>query len=109
MQPGELYDLYVPFEDGSGGKFRPALIINSDGENAVAISIKVTKTPPNRRFPHRLPIRHWRQAGLDYMSYAQFDYYQVVNLNEGPHRRRGALVPSDFTPILTAFNTYHMQ
>lgn len=108
MQPGDLYDLYVPFEDKPGGKYRPALIMTTDGTTAIAVTIKVTSTPPNPRFPHRIPIRNWRLAGLNNMSYAQYDYFQQVNMN-GTYRRRGALLPSDFTPILNAFITYHMS
>jgi hypothetical protein len=35
MQPGEIYSVWVPYADGRGGKYRPAL--KSSGEKKVLV------------------------------------------------------------------------
>lgn len=51
MKPGEVYRVFVPYQDKQGGKYRPALIMNTSQGKAIVVAIKITKTPPTSRFP----------------------------------------------------------
>ncbi|WP_379052301.1 hypothetical protein [Metabacillus endolithicus] len=39
MKPGEVYRVFVPYQDKQGGKYRPALIMDTLQEKTVCVDI----------------------------------------------------------------------
>ncbi|OLN23156.1 hypothetical protein BTO30_04075 [Domibacillus antri] len=88
MKPSEIYDIYFPYpprqvdEQGRTGKERPALIVTVNGGQAIAISIKITKSAPNQWFPACIPILNWRMAGLEVPSWAEISTINPINRHQ---------------------------
>lgn len=64
-QPGEIWWADVPYEDGTGSKVRPCLVLR--GHRGGADVLKITSQDQSQRDDHvRIPTRSWdRSAGRD--------------------------------------------
>ncbi|KAF2421653.1 type II toxin-antitoxin system PemK/MazF family toxin [Bacillus subtilis] len=109
-KPGEIYNAFFQYEDGSGGKYRPVLVMDVDSGLFIAVAIKVTTSKPKEGFTDpihtsRLPIKDWKAAGLDKESYAQcstFELFKYVDLK----RYRGKLSSDDYEAIYNEYLKY---
>lgn len=77
-----------------------------DRGRAVAVAVKITKSGPKPYYPHRHEIIYWRQACLDYKSYAELDSTVIIPIQRN-YRYRGNRHPVDFREILQKFNSFH--
>ncbi|GIG64999.1 hypothetical protein Pen01_12940 [Phytomonospora endophytica] len=56
--PGEIWWADVPFEDGTGSKVRPCLVLRADGRGAAVL--KITSQDQSHRRDHvEIATRHW--------------------------------------------------
>ena len=58
----DIWIARVEFEEGSGSKIRPVLII--DGTRCYVLSLKITSHDPRTQFPGEYQIIEWKEAGL---------------------------------------------
>jgi PemK-like, MazF-like toxin of type II toxin-antitoxin system len=108
MRPGEIYDIYFQYQNpAQGGKFRPVLILGFRRGKAIAVALKITKSGPTNRFPHRVEIRHWRHAGLPKPSWVQYDWYAEIPTNVFYRKFYGTMHPNDFANVVRHFRNYH--
>lgn len=61
MKEKEIYEIYYPFEEGHGGKFRPVLVFILTSIKDRFIGLKITGT---ERVQNRVEIQYWEKAGL---------------------------------------------
>lgn len=109
-KPGEIYDAFFRYDDGTGGKYRPVLVMEVDSGLFVAVAIKVTTSQPKKGYTDpihtsRLLIKDWKAAGLSKVSYAQcstFGLFKYVELK----RYIGRLTSSDFQNIYNEYLKY---
>jgi hypothetical protein len=108
MQPGEIYKMDFAFEPPQqGSEYRPALIMQVDHARSIAVAIKITRSAPTREFPYRERIMRQKYANLDYTSYAQYDWFNIIPIR--PYKKIGSLHPTDFARISTCFQNYHLR
>lgn len=70
MEPMDIYIADVPFDEGTGSKVRPALVIEVGSEKVVVF--KVTSQYKNKSSQIKklyYPIKEWEKAGLKKESY----------------------------------------
>lgn len=67
------------------------------------IGLKITREP---REQNRVEIRYWKEAGLDYKSYVQCDYYSVFQ-NDGKLTYKGSLKQSDYDRVVIKSNEFY--
>lgn len=107
MKPGDIYRMNFNHQPpAQGSDYRPALILQVDGVRKLAIAVKITRSEPTKDYPHRKRIEHKDHASLDYESYAQYDWYNIVTTT-GRMKYMGTLHPTDFILVLDAFNEFH--
>lgn len=58
----DIWVARVEFEEGTGSKIRPVLII--DGTRCYVLSLKITSHIPRSQFPGEYQIIEWKEAGL---------------------------------------------
>jgi hypothetical protein len=58
----DIWIARVEFEEGTGSKIRPVLII--DGTRCYVLSLKITSHAPRSQFPGEYQIIEWKEAGL---------------------------------------------
>ena len=58
----DIWIAKVEFEEGTGSKIRPVLII--DGTRCYVLSLKITSHVPRSQFPGEYQIIEWKEAGL---------------------------------------------
>ena len=58
----DIWIARVEFEEGTGSKIRPVLII--DGTRCYVLSLKITSHAPRSQFPGEYQIVEWKEAGL---------------------------------------------
>ena len=58
----DIWIAKVEFEEGTGSKIRPVLII--DGTRCYVLSLKITSHFPRSQFPGEYQIIEWKEAGL---------------------------------------------
>ena len=58
----DIWIARVEFEEGTGSKIRPVLII--DGTRCYVLSLKITSNDPRTQFPVEYQIIEWKEAGL---------------------------------------------
>ncbi|MBM7648691.1 hypothetical protein JOC78_001637 [Bacillus ectoiniformans] len=111
VKPGQIIDIYFPFKPPilpgqASGKYRPALIMSvADDGTAIAVAVKITSSEPTARFPDRIEIVHWQEAGLDNESYAEVESEIAITVS-GPITLRGELNPVDFNSILLEYHKF---
>lgn len=109
-KPGEIYEAFFQYDDGTGGKYRPVLVVETDSGLFVAVAIKVTTSKPNAKYTHhihksRIEIKDWKTAGLRDPSWAQcstFEVFKFVQLK----KYIGRLTPDDFQNIHEEYLKY---
>jgi len=107
MQPGDIYRMDFAFEPpGQGSEYRPALIMHVDFKTSLAYVIKVTTSSSNIDFPYRECIKHKDFASLDRISYAQYDWYNIISINV-KCKYLGTLHFADFRRITKRFKNFH--
>ncbi|MCY8577525.1 type II toxin-antitoxin system PemK/MazF family toxin [Bacillus haynesii] len=109
-KPGEIYDAFFQFEDGTGGKNRPVLVMDADSGLFIAVAIKVTSKKPIKGAAHpihksRVKIKKWRAAGLREPSWAQCSTFAAFNFID-LKKYRGRLTPDDFQNIYEEYLKY---
>lgn len=70
MKSMDIYIADVPFDEGTGSKVRPALVIEVESEKVVVF--KVTSQYKNKSAQIKklyYPIKEWKNAGLKKESY----------------------------------------
>lgn len=106
MKAKEIYELYFPYDPNDqerGGKERPVLVFVLTSTKNRFIGLKITK---KRRDKNRVPIRYWREAGLDYPSYVQCDYYSTFE-EHGTMKYKGTLKQSDYDRVVLKFSDFY--
>lgn len=81
MEPMDIYIANVPFDERTGSKIRPALIIEVGKERVTVF--KVTSQYQNKSAQIKrlyYPIKEWQQAGLKKKSYV--DVHQLYRLSK---------------------------
>lgn len=81
MEPMDIYIANVPFDEGTGEKIRPALVIEVDREQVMVF--KVTSQYRNKSVQIKrlyYPIKEWQQAGLKKQSYV--DIHRLYRLSK---------------------------
>lgn len=97
MRPMELYIANVPFDEGTGQKRRPALVVKVY-QHRVKV-FKITSQYYNKSATIQslyYPIRQWEEAGLKKKSYV--DTHRTYNLPDKQifrERPIGRLTPLD--------------
>ena len=95
LRPGEVVLIRIEFHQRSGGKLRPAVVLlDSADEDFVAAPI----TSRARVTDFDVPIREWREAGLNTPSTIRADKLTVL-AKDGIVRRLGELVGPDRTAL----------
>ncbi|GGJ91366.1 hypothetical protein GCM10007063_12510 [Lentibacillus kapialis] len=105
MIQGGLYELEFPYQERQGFKKRPVLIIVVRTDYGAALGLKVTKSKPTERHPHRIEIKRSPKANLPHTSYVQidrYDYFEDVDI-----KPKGQLSNYDFRRIIQAFKNYY--
>lgn len=103
MNAGDIYSIKFPFQEGQGGKFRPVLVFVLTSTPNEFIGLKITR---EQREQNRVEIRYWKEAGLDYQSYVQCDYYSVFQ-NSGNLTYKGTLKQADYDRVVIKFNEFY--
>lgn len=81
MEPMDIYIANVPFDEGTGSKVRPALVIEVGKERVMVF--KVTSQYQNKATQIKklyYPIKEWQQAGLKKQSYV--DIHKLYDLSK---------------------------
>lgn len=81
MEPMDIYIASVPFDEGTGSKVRPALVIEVGKERVMVF--KVTSQYQNKSTQIKklyYPIKEWQQAGLKKQSYV--DIHKLYDLSK---------------------------
>ena len=95
LRPGEVVLIRIEFHQRSGGKLRPAVVLlDSADEDFVAAPI----TSRARVTDFDVPIREWREAGLNTPSTIRTDKLTVL-AKDGIVRRLGELGGADRTAL----------
>jgi mRNA-degrading endonuclease toxin of MazEF toxin-antitoxin module len=95
LQPGDIVLIRIEFHQRPGGKLRPAVILlDSADEDFVAAPI----TFRARVTDFDVPIREWREAGLNTPSTIRADKLTVL-AKDGIVRRLGELGGPDRTAL----------
>ncbi|MBR2246292.1 type II toxin-antitoxin system PemK/MazF family toxin [Oceanobacillus profundus] len=101
MQPGYIYKLEFPYEDGQGSKNRPVLILVLSEDKGKALGLKITGTSRS----NRIEIKNSPNSGLNKVSHVQFDRYAFFdNISKTP---LGKLSADDMKEIVKHFSAYH--
>lgn len=77
----DIYIANVPFDEGTGSKVRPALVIEVGKERVMVF--KVTSQYQNKSTQIKklyYPIKEWQQAGLKKQSYV--DIHKLYDLSK---------------------------
>ena len=77
----DIYIANVPFDEGTGSKVRPALVIEVGKERVMVF--KVTSQYKNKSTQIKklyYPIKEWQQAGLKKQSYV--DIHKLYDLSK---------------------------
>lgn len=70
MEPMDLYIANVPFDEGTGSKIRPALVVEVQREKVVVFKVTSQYQRKSARIKRLYyPIKEWKQAGLSKKSY----------------------------------------
>lgn len=93
---GDVYLVLYPFDDQDKEKLRPGIIF--DTRNGSSIVIKVTTH--EERTNEDIPIKHWRDAGLDKPSYARCSMYVPLN-HDKIKQYLGTLSDEDLLDVLS--------
>lgn len=97
MSPMDIYVANVPFDEGTGCKVRPALVIEVESEKVIIF--KVTSQYKRKSIQIKklyYPIKEWKQAGLKKESYV--DTHKLYRLNKKwifSHQPLGKLTDED--------------
>lgn len=70
MEPMDIYIANVPFDERTGSKIRPALVIKVESRKVIVF--KVTSQYKNKSAQIKklyYPIKEWKEAGLKKKSY----------------------------------------
>ena len=95
LRPGDIVLIRIEFHQRPGGKLRPAVVLlDSADEDFVAAPI----TSRARVTDFDVPIREWREAGLNIPSTIRADKLTVLAKDEIV-RRLGALGGPDRTAL----------
>ncbi|MGN1282310.1 MAG: type II toxin-antitoxin system PemK/MazF family toxin [Limosilactobacillus sp.] len=81
MEPLDIYIADVPFDEGTGSKVRPALVIEVESEKVIVF--KVTSQYQNKSARIKklyYPIKEWERAGLRKKSYV--DTHKLYRLTK---------------------------
>lgn len=81
MEPMDIYIANVPFDEETGSKVRPALVIEVNQERVMVF--KVTSQYRNKSAQIKrlyYPIKEWQQAGLRKQSYV--DIHKLYDLSK---------------------------
>ncbi|RHW54272.1 type II toxin-antitoxin system PemK/MazF family toxin [Lactobacillus bombicola] len=103
MESMDIYIANVPFDEGTGSKDRPALVIKVDQERVMVFKVTSQyqdKLPQIKRL--YCPIKDWQQAGLKKQSYV--DIHRLYRLSKKwvfSHQPIGKLTAGD---CLALFN-----
>jgi hypothetical protein len=108
VQPGDIYSVFFKYEDRSGGKTRPVLIVDVENDIALGVAIKITskgpKNPPTPHDAYRIPIKHWKEAGLNKESWARCEKFKAFPLSAFKEERKiGEMHSDDFDSILSVY------
>lgn len=103
MNLGEVWYVNFPYEeDPSQSSHRPCIIL--DVENLEVLSMKVTKHEP--RDEYDVPIFKWREANLDYPSYARVKKTILIT-KDSFDRKIGDIHRDDLNNITRKFMEYN--
>lgn len=91
LRPGEVVLIWVDFLQAPGRKLRPAVVLLDVGDDDF-VAAPVTSQPRLSAFD--LPIRQWREAGLNTPSTARIHKLTAVSKNRIV-RRLGDLAVAD--------------
>jgi mRNA interferase MazF len=95
LLPGEVVLIRIDFHQAPGGKLRPAVVLlDSADDDFVAAPI----TSRLRISDFDIPIRHWREAGLNIASTIRVHKLTVLAKGEIV-RRLGELAVADRTAL----------
>lgn len=103
MNAGDIFTLEFPFQEGQGMKSRPVLVFVLTSTQNEFIGLKITK---EKREHNRVEIKQWKEAGLDYESYVQCDFYSVFQ-NNGTFTYKGTLKQEDYDNVVLKFNEFY--
>lgn len=104
MKAREIYKITFPYEgQGCGGKKRPVLVFVLTSKKNRFIGLKITKT---ERKENRVEIINWQEAGLDFKSYVQCDYYSSFEFTNDIEYV-GTLNQSDYDKVVLKFNQFY--
>lgn len=66
----------------------------------------MTHSGPSKDFPDREKIIDINGSGLDNISYAQYDFYNIIPVTN-TYNKIGILEPNEFAKITALFNNFH--
>lgn len=106
-KPQEIWYANYPYEENSSVQGdRPVLVLSSDKDNVLFMSMKITKNldryskkiSGDNRNNYDIPLWNWREEGLKYPSVARVDKIMTV-LSEQFIRKIGDISRSDWRNI----------
>lgn len=104
FKAGEVWFAEFPFEeDPSSFSNRPVVVLDED--TLGVLSVKVTKHKPRQSDPYDVPIVHWSEAGLDFVSTARISKVILLQPDDFIFKI-GDLIPEDLTMIEQKYIEY---
>jgi mRNA interferase MazF len=98
LRPGEIVLIRIGFPQASGGKLRPAAVLLDSGDDDF---VAAPVTSRFRASVFDVPIRQWREAGLNTASTIRVHKLTALAKNEIV-RRLGELTGADRTALAEA-------
>jgi mRNA interferase MazF len=109
---GEIYWVDMQYEDDpTSSEYRPVAIIGEDEENLLVLVIELTSQGPKSPYGFyqtlRVPIIHWKSAGLDNFSYGKVNRASVIESSALRSQDYiGELDPSDLDNLMHSYVLY---
>lgn len=98
LRPGEVVLIRIDFHQTPGGKIRPAVVLLDSGDDDF-VAAPITSHP--RRSAFDVPMRQWREAGLNVASTIRVDKLTVL-AKDVVVRRLGDLALGDRAAVAEA-------
>src|SRR5580704_5967690 len=95
LRAGEVVLIRISFHQTAGGKVRPAVVLLDSGDDDF-VAAPITSRPRSSDFD--VPIRQWREAGLNTASTIRVHKLTVLAKDEVVHRV-GELAGADRTVL----------
>lgn len=108
LEPYQLYMADVPYDDGDGYKYRPALILLPETKKTQIFKVTTQYADKSAEIQDvYYPIVNWEKAGLKYPSYIDVHMaYTVTTKRLTQKKFKGTLPPVDVAGLFKFINEH---